>query len=733
MPEISDPKSKKTSDEKILEESKQRFKLCEEAERELRELALDDLKFRGGEQWPQAIKQRMIAERKPALTINVLPARERQVLNEQRQNRPTIQVSPIDDQADPDTAEVLQGIIRHIEYDSDGDVASDTAAASATRIGFGFMRLTTDYEDPKSFDQVIKIERLRNAFSVYLDPSATKADRSDAKFGYIFTTLTKEEFKQEYPNSELASLDDWKTIGDSDPDWISDDGIRIVEYFYQEEADDELLEVRHTETGQVATALASEYEKLSDAHKKVVEIGRRRPTTVPTIRWCKHSAKEILEATEWPGKYIPIIPVFGDELEIDGKLVLEGMVRHAKDPMRMQNYMASKEVQAIALAPNAPFVAAAGQIENHPEWQTANIDNHSVLTYEPVTAGGTVVEAPHRQVAEPAIQAISQARLQFADDLKAVTGIYDAQLGARSNEQSGKAILQRKTQGELSNFHFIDNLTRAQKFLGRQLIDLIPKIYSKPRVLRIIGEDGTHKTVQINQKFQQGGVEKIYDLTVGKYDVMVSAGPSYQTRRQEAVQSMLELTKAFPPIAQVTGDLLVGMMDFPNHKKLAERMRKMLPPQLQDDDDQDPAALAQKAQGQLAALSAQHEQLTAALNQANEVIKTKQVEAQSKLDIERLKVEAQITVAEITSKAQESQARMKLEQDMWLQLHSDAHELGMQKDQQGHEADQAAAAQQAQAAQQQQAQAHEADQAQQAQAAAQQQQESAQAASAGQD
>ncbi len=726
MPESSDEKNKQTRELKILEESKKRFKLCEEAERDLREVALEDLKFRAGEQWPVAIKQRMIAERKPALTINVLPARERQVLNEQRQNRPQIQVSPIDDQADPDTAEVLQGIIRHIEYESDADVASDTAAASAIRIGFGFMRLYTEYEDPKSFDQIIKIDRIRNSFSVYLDPSATKADRSDAKFGYVFTTLTKEEFKQEYPNSELASLDDWKTIGDTDPTWISDDGIRIVEYLYQEEKDDELLEVRHTQTGQVATALASEYEKLSDAEKGVVEIGRRRPTMVPTIRWCKHSAKEILQETGWPGKYIPIIPVFGDELEIDGKLVLEGMVRHAKDPMRMQNYMASKEVQAIALAPNAPFVAATGQIENHPEWLTANVDNHSVLTYEPITAGGTVVEKPARQVAEPAIQAISQARLQFADDLKAVTGIYDAQLGARSNEQSGTAIQKRKSQGELSNFHYLDNLTRAQKFLGRQLIDLIPKIYSKPRVLRIIGEDGTHKTVAINQTFQQGGVEKIYDLTVGRYDVMVSAGPSFQTRRQEAVQAMLELTKAFPPIAQVTGDLLVGMMDFPSHKKLAERMRKLLPPQLQDEGDQDPAAMAQRAQTQLAELSQQHEQLTAALNQANEVIKTKQIETQGKLDMEKLRVEAQITVAEITTKAQESQTRLKLEQDMWLQLHSDAHELGLQKDQQAHDAQQAQQAQQAQvdqAAQQQQATA---DQAQQAQQAAQQQQESAQ-------
>jgi hypothetical protein len=706
MPEYNDDEKQKSEDlaSQILETSKARFKQCEEAERELRALCLDDLKFRAGEQWPEEIKQRMIQERKPALTINVLPSRERQVLNEQRQNRPAIQVSPVDDGADPETAEILQGIIRHIEYDSDGDTALDTAGASSTRIGFGFLRLITEYEDPQSFDQVIKIERIRNSFTVYLDPSSQRADGSDAKFGFIFETLTKAEFKQQYPDAELASIDDWNTVGAKDPAWLSEDGIRIVEYFYIEEKKDELLEVR-SRAGRTQL-LRSEFEQLPAKMQKKLRISNQRPTMIPAVRWCKHSSEEILQETDWLGKWVPIIPVYGDELDVDGKRVLEGMVRHAKDPMRMQNYMASKEVQAIALAPNAPYVAATGQIENHPEWNTANVDNHSVLTYEPLSVAGSLVPPPQRNVAEPAIQAISQARLQFADDLKAVTGIYDAQLGARSNEKSGTAIAQRRQQGEISNFHFLDNLTRAQKFLGRQLIDLIPKIYSAPRVMRIIGEDGSTKTVKVNQHFEKGGVQKIYDLTTGRYDVTVSSGPSYRSKRDQAVESMLDLVKAEPQLIQWIGDLLVRNMDWPGAKEIAERLKKMLPPQLQDEGDQDPAAIAQRTQAQLQAMSQQHELLTQALTKANEIINAKRIENETKLEIERmkseaqltaekLKIEAQITVAEITTKAQEAQTRLKLEQDMYMQLHSDAHELGMQKDQQGHDAEQAQQAQQA--------------------------------------
>lgn len=708
-------KLSKAKTQQILEESKKRFKLCEEAEKDQREVSLEDLNFRAGKQWPEAIKQRMLRERKPCLTINVLPARERQVLNEMRQNRPAVKVSPIDGQATQDTADVLQGLIRHIEDDSDADSATDTAAAGQLRIGFGYERIITEFESPDSFDQVIKIERIRNAFDVYLDPFAQKADCSDAKHGHVFCNYSKAEYKHDFPNSELASLDNWSEIGGQhQPGWIDSEGARVAEYFCIEYDEDTAVQVQNA-AGEKRSMLQSDYEKLPAKVRKMAKVVATRKTELPVVHWYKHNAIEILDHEIWPGQWIPIIKYMGDEVDVDGKVTLEGMVRHAKDPMRMQNYMASKEVMAIALAPNAPWVAAEGQTDQHPEWKDANTENYSVMIYGPSPALPNA-GPPTRQVAEPPIQAITEARMHFVDDLKAVTGIYDAQLGAKSNEVSGTAIGQRKSQGQLSNFHYADNASRAIKFRGRQLIDLIPKIYSGPRMIRIIGEDLTQKVVKVNQEFQLAdGSKQKYDLATGRYGVTVSAGPSYQTRRQETAQNMLDLTKAYPQLVQIAGDIIVGELDFPGHERLAERIKKTLPPGLADDPtDSDPKTQLASAQAKLQQLGQQHEQLVQALQHEIQLRETKSVEVQGKAQIEMAKIQANKEIelwklanardiAEITTKAQDLRERVKLDAAMDREQHIAAHDIALQKDQQSHEQDlaqqQAAQAQQQQATQ----------------------------------
>jgi hypothetical protein len=690
-------------DKEILEEAQARFELCVDAEKDVRRLALDDLQFRANidqAQWPATLRDERNAQSKPCLTINVLPARERQILNDQRQNRPAIKVSPVDDTGDEKTAEVLQGVVRHIEYDSNSDVAVDTAFSSAARIGFGYMRVITDFEYPDSFDQCIKIKRIPNPFSVYMDPNCFEPDYSDAEFGFIVTDYTKDEYKREFPGSQLADMDKWTTIGNTQPGWIQDEGARVAEYFYKERKKDKLLQVQNA-AGETRSIFASE---LSGEMPKGVRVLNERETERESIKWLKINGVEVLERTEWPGRWIPIIPVLGDELDVDGKKVLEGIVRHTKDPIRMQNYMASAEVEAIALAPKSPWLVAAGQTEDFPEWKTANSKNHHVLRYTVKDINGTLVPPPARIVQEPAIAAITEARMHFVDDLKAVTGIYDAQLGARSNEQTGKAILARQQQGQISNFHYVDNLTRAIRHLGRIVIDLIPKIYNKPRVMRIIGEDGKQETVQVNQRFNENGVDKLYDLTTGRYDVTVTSGPSYQTMRQQSAESMIQVSQAFPELWKVAGDIMAGFFDWPGHEKLAERLKKTLPPELVDDQDGDPEAQLVKAQAQIKQLMQQHQVLTQVVEQQTEMIKTKQVEQQGKVEqtkiqeqsrqfIEQLKIEAQITIAEINTKAQMSRDREQFTNDVWNKTHDSAHQFAMQKDQQGH--DQGMAAQQA--------------------------------------
>ena len=688
-------------DAKIIAEGRKRFEMCEEAEKEVRELALDDLKFRAGDQWPEDMKLRRKAARKPCLTINVLPARERQILNENRQNKPAIQVNPVGDGADEDTAEILQGIIRHIEYDSGADAAYDTALASAVRGGFGYFRILPEYEDHQSFQQVLKIKRITNPFQVYVDPTAKEADYSDADFWFQFEDLTRDEYKQQFPDSELATLDDWKTVGDRTPNWLSENSVRVCEYVYREYKKDTIVQVRNA-AGETRTVSKS---KLPEKLPRGVKILQERETEIPQVKWCKFNAMEVLEKTDWPGKWLGLVPVLGDELYVDGKKVLEGMVRHAKDPMRMNNVMSSELVQSIGLAPKAPFVAATGQTEGHPEWDNANTENYSVLRYEPISVSGSQVPPPQRNVAEPAIQAIAEARALFVDDTKAVTGIYDAQLGAKSNEQSGTAIGQRKVQGELSNFHFADNLARGLHFCGLQLLDLIPHYYNRAMVIRIIGEDGKQSMVKVNQKFDQGGIQKIYDLTTGKYDVTVSAGPSYQTKRQEAVATMLQIRQANPHMPPIYDDILFQNMDFPGHEEMAERAKKALPPGLADADPNDPQAQLQQTQAQMTQLAAQHQQLVAALNQANEVIKTKQIENQGKMQIaqmqeqnafamRKLDADVKLAVAEIGTKAQIELERIRSIGQVQSDLHEGAHDYAMQKDAQ------AAAAAQAQQAHQ---------------------------------
>lgn len=696
----------KTQQEQIIKDSEKRFKYCEDAERELREMALDDLKFRAGEQWPDWIKRKREGKRKAVLTLNYLATREKQVLNEQRQNRSAIKVSPVDGDADPDTADVLGGIIRHIEYDSNADDIWDVGLASATRIGFGFVGLITEFESPTSFNQVIKMRGFRNPFQVYLDPSASMPDRSDAKFGYVFETLTREEYEEEYPDTELCSIDTWGRTGDHDPEWLGKDSVRIAEYFYCEYKDDNLLQVRNR-MGETRALLETDYEQLTAGARKLLKVVDKRETKVPKIRWCKHNPFELLSYTDWPGKWIPIVPILGDELMVDGKLILEGMVRHAKDPMRMQNYMASELVQTIALGSKAPMKVPKDTYANYKAvYDNANNEDFAVLPYDAWDVNGRQLPPPERDGTEPPIQAISQARAQFADDFRQITGIHEAQFGAPSNEKSGSAIKARKAQGELSNFHYVDNCTRSRRYLGRQLLDLIPKVISEAQMIRIIGQDGAQKVVQVNKEFQLAdGSKKVYDLALGTYDLTISNQPSYQTRKQAAVDNMLNLVGNFPQLAQIAGDLIVGAMDFPDHEKLAERIKKTLPPGLADDPtDTDPKIQLQQAQQKLQALGQQHDQLVQVVNKLQDEKMGKVTENEGRLAIEKLHAETQITVAEITTKAQNEMKRAQFEFDMWKLTHSSAHDAASQAvdaqnqqqqqlQDQSHEADMAASGQ----------------------------------------
>jgi hypothetical protein len=688
----------KKNDEQLIALAHKRFRIAAEAESRIREAALDDFRFRSGDQWPEDVRKERELDKRPCLVVNRLPSFLRQVTNEQRQNRPAIQVDPVDDFGDPETAEIEQGLIRHIERSSGADVAYDTAFEHMSTGGFGYIRVLTDYVSEDSFDQEIKIKRVKDPFCVYFDPHIDEPDGSDGRYCFLVDDMPADEYKAQYPDSELASFDNFSAIGDRGPrDWISEQTVRVAEYMY-------------VETKRRTLCLMPDGSKVfadqqEGAEKEAI---RTRPVEERTVNWVLMNGMEVLERREWPGKWLPIIPVYGDEIIVDGERQLVGVIRYAKDPQRMYNYWASAETETIALAPRAPYVGVEGQFEGHEhEWAAANRRNFPYLQYKPKSAGGQFAPPPQRQVYEPPIQAISMARMQAADDLKATTGIFDASLGAQSNETSGKAILARQREGDVANFNFIDNLSRSMRHLGRVLIDLIPKIYDTPRVLRIIGKEDEQKTVKVNQPtVGKGGVERIFDLTAGKYDVTVNVGPSYSSKRQEAAESMMALTQAYPALMQVAGDLLVKNMDWPGAAKIAERLKRLLPPEILQEEEEEGQPKQQIPPQMLQAFMQQNEQLSAALNEATEMLEGRMAELQMQMQmkereiesrerIESMKIEADLAKTQATidqknalaslqaeiDQLNQWQARIDQQQAQYLQMHEANaqrdHEAGM--------------------------------------------------------
>lgn len=593
------------TDEELLKEAKARFKISEEEGRENRRLFIEDLKFYSGEQWPEQVRRDREIQDRPVLTVNRIPGFVRQVTNDQRQNRPAVKVRPADSGADVETADVFTGLIRHIEANSKSDLAYDNAFFYAVAGSFGFFRIVTEYCDDGSFDQEILIKPIINPLTVYFDYPSKSMDGSGWRYCFVTEEMDREAFEKKYPGEQAG----WEeTVGDTET-WVTEDTVRIAEYWYVTEEEQKLLRL---EDGTVIQE--DELKNLTPEQQQTVTDERMVKRRV--VRWAKIGGHSVLEKGEWAGKYIPIIPVFGDSLFIEGRTKLFSLTRFAKDPQRMLNYYRSTETELLALQPKAPYVIAEGQIEGYEDdWANANRENYSALIYKPTTVAGVPVPAPQRQGFATPPTGVLQGAENAQRDLMSTTGIYEASLGAKSNESSGRAILARQREGDVSTFHFIDNMSRAVEQCGRILIDLAPKIYDTARVVRILGEDGTETMQPLNQPVRERDdygrpIERIYDITVGKYDLVVAAGPSYSTRRQEAAESMMQMVQANPQIMGIAGDLLVKAMDWPGAEQLAERLKKMLPPNLQeqkDDAPQMPPEIAQQMQ--------QHEQIIQQLDQ----------------------------------------------------------------------------------------------------------------------
>ena len=633
----------KRSDTDVLSTARDRLSMAISAYSESREDELDDLRFYAASpdnqwQWPADVLatrgavQGQTINARPCLTINKLPQHVRQVTNDQRQNRPSGKVIPVDDNADVEVAEIFNGIVRHIEYISDADVAYDTACENQVSYGEGYIRILTEYCDENSFDQDLKIGRVRNSFSVYMDPLIQDPCGADAKWCFITEDLSQEEYHRQFPNASPVSTLETLGVGDQNlSQWLNTNTIRIAEYFYIEYDRATLNLYPGNVTAFQGTPEDKQLRALYGNPKRSRQADRKR------VKWCKINGYEILEESDWAGQHIPVVRVIGNEFEVEGRIYLSGLVRNAKDAQRMYNYWVSQEAEMLALAPKAPFIGYGGQFEGYEtQWKTANTQNWPYLEVNPdVTDGsGSILPLPQRAQPPMASSGLLQAKAGASEDLKAATGQYNASLGMTSNERSGKAILARQREGDVGTYHYQDNLARAVRHVVRQLVDLVPKIYDTQRIARIIGLDGETKMVKIDPMqeqpvkkiMDQTGVviEKIYNPGVGKYDVVVATGPGYATKRQEALEAMAQLLQGNPQLWTVAGDLFVKNMDWPGAQEMAKRFAKTIDPKLLEDGDDNPAL--QAAQQQMQAMGQEMEQMHQMLQNVGKSIEMQEQE-----------------------------------------------------------------------------------------------------------
>lgn len=637
------------TEEEILSDAKDKFKIAAEREDDTRVEGLDDLKFaRLGEQWPVAIRKDREKDGRPCLTINKLPTFIRQVVNDVRQNKPGIIVHPADDGADEETAEIFNGLIRNIQVTSDADVATDTAAESAVSNAFGYFRIDIS-EDGKD----IAFGRIANPFSVYGDPYSEAADSADWNCCFVASMIPKDRFEDEYKDAEQV---DWEGEGYTglDATWMNGDEIMVAEYWHREKITIAVLKLSDGST------VDAEQVDVFDLMQRGITITGEEEIASHKVTQYIMTGAEILETNDWPGTFIPIIPVYGDEINVEGKRVFRSLINSAKDAQRMHNYWRTMATELVALAPKAPFIGEEGSFIS-PGWNTANQVNHPYLEY----AKGT--QMPQRQPFAGVPAGALQEALSAADDMKAIIGIYDASLGARSNETSGKAIMARQREGDVSTFHFIDNLSRAIRHAGRILIDLIPKVYNAERIIRILGEDMKPRNVQINpqakaqmeeaEAMAQGeaqqavaGIEdqqeqaqayqaelakkmqainRIYDLTAGKYDLIVKSGPSYTSQREETRTELIEIIRSVPDAAPILGPMYLRHSDWPGAEDAADKLEQG-------------AGQSPESQAQIADMQKQIESLQ---SQANEIEAMKGRADLMRAEAELIRAQAEVAYA----------------------------------------------------------------------------------------
>ncbi len=616
-----------SSPEDILADAYTRFKRCQDWEHDARENIRADMKFAEGDsrnnyQWPENITTERQGAMKPLLTNNMVRQHNLQIVNDARQNKPGIEIRATGDGATYDAAKVFEALVRHIEYQSDAQDAYDSATYHQVYGGIGYCRLITKYSDDDGFNQDLMIRRVDDPLSIYLDPDIKQYDGSDARFGVSFSDFDKREFARKYPAYKDTAIR--PQFADVASDWVSADKVRVAEFYRKVDKSDWLFEVP---PGIMPDKQDGGVVRGSDLPEEIVVAFkaakfRSRRITKTVVEHFTIAGGDVIARTIWPGQYIPIARFVGEETVIDGKLDRKGHTRSMISAQQMHNFFYSAAVEHVALQNKSPYLADIRSIEGYEEyWRNSNTKNYAFLPYNGVDDNGTELPPPRREPAPEMAQAFIQGLNVSSQLIMDVSGQHQANLGEPSNEKSGVAIQQRQRQGDNATAHYIDHQAQAVRFLGRMIVDVIPKIYDTKRVFEILDPDGSRYKLQIDPahpdaheqkqnleapEYDPSAVAAVFNPSIGRYAVIADIGPSFATKRQDAFNAYSQLLAQNQELTKVAADLMFKNADFPGADELAQRLRRTIPPNLLSDDTGPPPAV-QQLQQQLQAMQ-QHAQ-----------------------------------------------------------------------------------------------------------------------------
>lgn len=614
-----------------------------------RDAMREDIEFVFGEQWEKTAKERRIAARKPVLTVNRLPAYVAQVVGNRLLNETEIRVYP-DNGGTKEVAQLREALIRSIFKNSNADLARDEAMKYQVIGGVGYYALEIDYAADDVFDQEIKIKHIPDPFSVVVDELSVEPDAGDARHGFVAETIPKKVFQKKWPWASVQSFaEDYEQ-------WISDEAIRVVSYWRMVEDGTKWLALMVDGSVQrfnTADEVMAAYLTGAVVDREGEPYAREVPNRFAQMYLC--SGNDILEGPyNLPCSSIPIFRVPGWELRDGEKYVRWGLVRYLKDPQRLHNYFRSVRAEALIAAPRNKWLATREAVAGfEKDYRASAVSDDNLLQYN--AEGGKPERIPPPQI-DGALVFEADTSVQ---DMRDVSNIHEAALGMKSNEVSGKAIQQRQQISDLGTFIYSDRLRMADERCAKVINELIPTIYDTFRIAKIVGPDGEAALAQLNNPSNPNT-----DVTLGKYAVTVTVGPSTITKRALAAEQMMGFVNAVPESAAMVMDLVAEAQDWPKADEFARRFAAMLPDNLKPQDEMTPedqqkameAAQMEMFQKQLAMQTAQ---LELEMQQA-EIEKTRAETEKLRADAAQSLANGEARLTDVESRTQEREIKTAL-------------------------------------------------------------------------